>query len=88
MYVKSKVALMKKIMFTGVDSNITEEQVRQSLEKLGVIDDVQIIRDGNPASPVVVVAMAISDEQAYKLTTRLTDYWHDGHMINACILLH
>jgi cbb3-type cytochrome oxidase cytochrome c subunit len=32
--------------------------------------------------------MDINDEQAHRITSRVTDYWHDGHMLNARLLLH
>lgn len=79
---------MKKIMFTGLLPDVTEEAVRASLEKLGPVHSVSIVRDGDAQSPVVVVQMDISDEQAFRLTSRVTDYWHDGHLINARLLLH
>lgn len=79
---------MKKIMFTGLMPEITEEAVKTSLEKVGPVKRVSIIRDGDPKAPVVIVEMDISDVQAYQLTTRVTDYWHDGQMVNAHILLH
>lgn len=79
---------MKKIMFTGLLPNVTEEAVRASLEKVGPVHSVSIIRDGDAKAPVVIVQMDISDAQAYSLTSRVTDYWHNGHMINARLLLH
>jgi hypothetical protein len=79
---------MKKIMFTGMLPEVTEEAVRAELEKVGPVINVSIIRDGNPNEPVVIVEMDISDSQAYRLTSRVTDFWHNGHMINARLLLH
>lgn len=79
---------MKKIIFTGLDREVTEQGIRDALEKVGPVHRIDIIRDGDPNAPVVVVEMAISDEAAYQLTTRVTDYWHDGHHINARLLLH
>lgn len=79
---------MKKIMLTGLQPEVTEEAVRASLEKVGPVIHVSIIRDGNPAEPMVIVEMDISDVQAYQLTSRVTDYWHDGHMINARLMVH
>lgn len=79
---------MKKIMFTGMLPDVTEEAVKAALEKVGAVTSVSIIRDGNPEEPMVIVEMDISDMQAYQLTTRVTDYWHDGHMINARLMLH
>lgn len=79
---------MKKIIFTGLQPEVTEEAVRASLEKVGPVCHVSIIRDGDHNAPVVIVEMDISDIQAYQLTTRVTDYWHDGHMINARLMLH
>lgn len=79
---------MKKIMFTGLQPDVTEAAVKTSLEKIGPVRRVTIVRDGDPKAPVVIVEMDINDVQAYQLTTRLTDFWHDGHMVNAHLLLH
>lgn len=79
---------MKKIMFTGVKPEVTVEAITAGLEKIGSVASVSIIRDGDPQAPVVIVEIDISDVQAYQLTTRITDLWHDGHMINATLLLH
>lgn len=79
---------MKKIMFTGLQPDVTEEAVKTSLEKIGPVSRVTIVRDGDPKAPVIIVEMDINDVQAYQLTTRVTDFWHDGHMVNAHLLLH
>jgi len=79
---------MKKIMFTGLLTDVTEEAVREALEKVGPVHSVVIVRDGDAQAPVVIVHMDINDAQAFNLTSRVTDYWHNGHMINARLLLH
>ena len=79
---------MKKIIFSGLLPDVTEEAVRKSLEKVGPVHTVSIIKDGDASAPLVIVEMDISDVQAFQLTSRVTDYWHDGHMINARLLLH
>lgn len=79
---------MKKIMFTGMLPDVTEEAVKAALEKVGPVTSVSIIRTANPGTPMVIVEMDISDVQAYQLTSRVTDFWHDGHMINARLMLH
>jgi len=79
---------MKKIMFSGLLPDVTEEAVRKSLEKVGPVHTVSIIKDGDASAPLVIVEMDISDVQAFQLTSSVTDYWHDGHMINARLLLH
>ena len=79
---------MTKIMFSGLLPDVTEEAVRKSLEKVGPVHTVSIIKDGDASAPLVIVEMDISDVQAFQLTSRVTDYWHDGHMINARLLLH
>ena len=75
-------------MFSGLLPDVTEEAVRKSLEKVGPVHTVSIIKDGDASAPLVIVEMDISDVQAFQLTSRVTDYWHDGHMINARLLLH
>jgi hypothetical protein len=79
---------MKKIMITGLGDDVSEERIRASLEKVGPVSEVTIIREGNPATPVVIVEMDISDADAYRITSRVTEYWHEGHMLNARLLLH
>lgn len=79
---------MKKIMFTGLQPEVTEAGIKAALEKVGPVKSVSIVREGDSAAPVVIVEMDISDEQAFQLTTRVTDYWHDGQMVNARLLLH
>jgi len=79
---------MKKIMFTGLPADVTEDSVRLAMEKLGPVASISIIREGDPDAPVVVVELDISDGWANLITTRTTDLWHDGRIINARILLH
>lgn len=79
---------MKKIMFSGLPADITEDSVRAAMEKLGPVGSLSIIREGNPDAPVVVVELDISDGWAHMITSRTTDLWHDGRVINARILPH
>jgi hypothetical protein len=79
---------MKKILLSGLAADIDEAHIRAGLEKLGPVSAVHIIRDGDAASPVVIVEMDIDDQTAYRLTSRVTDFWHDGKTINARLLLH
>ena len=79
---------MKKIMFSGLDASVTEEAVRAQLEQLGPVRSVTIARDGDASSPLVIVEIDISDDLAYRITSRVSDYWHNGQMINARLLLH
>lgn len=79
---------MKKILLTGIAPDVTEERVREGLSRFGPVSKVSIVRDGDPEHPVVVVEMALTDQQAYDLTTRITDIWHDGRHIDARLLLH
>jgi hypothetical protein len=79
---------MKKIMLTGLGGDVSEQRIRESLERVGPVVSVTIIREGDASAPVVIVEMDINDEQAHRITSRVTDYWHDGHMLNARLLLH
>ena len=79
---------MKKILLSGLAADVDEAGIRAGLEKVGPVLSVNIIRDGDAASPLAIVEMDIDDETAFRLTARVTDFWHDGHMINARLLLH
>ena len=43
---------MKKIMFSGLLPDVTEEAVRKSLEKVGPVHTVSIIKDGDASAPL------------------------------------
>lgn len=81
-------ASMKKIMFSGLPADISEEQIRSVLVKFGAIKQILIIKDGDPTQPMAIVEIDLSDSEAFNLTSRVTDIWHDGHRINAWLLLH
>lgn len=85
---QAKDLAVKKIMLTGLQPEVTEASVKASLEKFGPVIGVTICRDGDPGAPVVIVEMDISDMQAFQLTRLVTDIWHNGHMVNARLLLH
>lgn len=79
---------MKKIMFSGLTVDVSETGLRQALERFGSVGDIVIIRDGDPLRPVAIVEMLISDQAAFDLTTRITDFGHEGHRISAWVLMH
>ncbi len=77
---------MKKILFTGVSADVTEERVRSKLAALGPVHAVEIVRDGDPNHPIVFVTIDISDEQAFQIVSRVSHYWHEGNIITASLL--
>ncbi len=79
---------MKKILFSGVAVDVDEKRVREQLEPLGPVVEVNIIRDGDPNRPVVLVTMDIDDELTFRITSRVSHYWHDGNLITARVLPH
>jgi hypothetical protein len=79
---------MKKIMLTGLGGDVSEQRIRESLERVGPVVSVTIIHEGAASTPVVIVEMDIDDEQVFRITSRVTDYWHDGSVLNARLLFH
>lgn len=79
---------MKKILFSGVAVDVDEKRVREQLERVGPVVEVNIIRDGDPNRPVVLVTMDIDDDLAFRITSRVSHYWHDGNLITARVLPH
>ena len=79
---------MKKIIFSGLLETVSEAGLRDALEKFGPVHALTIYREGDESAPIAIVEMAINDVQAFQLTTRVTNIWHDGHMVNARLLLH
>jgi hypothetical protein len=78
---------MKTIVITGAGSDVNEAQVRQELETLGPLVDVQIVRDGDPEKPLVLAVMDISDGAAAFIVSRIQKRWHNGRLITAHLML-
>lgn len=78
----------KKILITGLCNAATEESIRAWLGHFGPVERVDIVRDGSANDPVALVEMSIGDGAAAYLVSRLTDYWHDGKLVNARLLNH
>jgi hypothetical protein len=78
----------KKFAITGLGPATTKDSVQVWLDGFGPVVDVEIIRDGDPAAPIALVEMDIGDVQAFRLTSRISNYWHDGYVVSACLLLH
>ena len=79
---------MKKILLTGVASDVTEARVREKFASVGPVHAVDIIREGDPDRPMVIVSLDISDELAFTIISRVTNFWHEGNLITAQLLLH
>jgi hypothetical protein len=65
---------MKKFLFTGFGPATTEENIQSFLGGFGSVVDVDILRDGN--ATVLV------------LTSRISNFWHEGRMLNVWRVLH
>lgn len=78
----------KKILITGLGAAANEESIRSWLGQFGPVVRVDIIRDGEAADPVAFVEIEIGNEEAAHLVSRLTDYWHEGKLVNARLLHH
>ncbi len=82
------VMVTKKFAITGLGPATTKDCVQVLLDRFGPVVDVEIIREGDAAAPIALVEMAIGDAQAYRLTSRISNYWHDGHVLTASLLHH
>lgn len=80
--------VMKKFILTGFGPATTEENIQSWLGEFGPVVDVEIIRDGNAMMLVAFVEMDIADEQAFLLTSRINNYWHEGRMVNVWSVRH
>lgn len=78
----------KKFLISGLGAAATEEGILAWLSHFGQIQRVEIVRDGNPDDPMVLLEMAIGDGAAGYLLSHLTDYWHEGKLVSARLLHH
>ena len=73
-----------KLMVRGLRVDVTEQEVRAGMEKLGPVDSVEIVpnRSVNATDCWAIVEMPISHERAFQITRQVTDIWRDGRRIN------
>ena len=86
--VPTMTVVTRKFAITGLGQATTKDSVQVLLDGFGPVVDVEIIRDGDAAAPIAIVEMAIGDAQAYRLTSRINNYWHDGRALSASVLHH
>ena len=77
-----------KLMVRGLRVDVTAEEVRVGMEKLGPVDSVQLVehRSESPSDAWAIVEMPISHERAFQITRQVKDLWHDGRRINIDLL--
>lgn len=78
----------KKLLITGLDPKAAEDDIRTWLGLFGPVERIDFIREGSSTDLVALVEMAIGDAATAYLLSRLTDYWHDGRLVNARLLHH
>ena len=53
------------------------------LREFGPVVDVNILHDRNVTVLVAFVEMEIAEEQVLRLTSRVSNFWYEGNMVNA-----
>lgn len=73
-----------KLRIRGLRLEVTEQEIRAGMEKLGPVDSVQILPNSHPQTTdcVAIVEMPISHERAFQISRQVTDIWHDGRYVN------
>jgi hypothetical protein len=79
---------MKKILLMGLSPTTTESGIRSWLSGYGLVNHVDLLREGDDHAPIAVVEMDISDGQAFFVVSRIQSYWHDGSLVSARLLIH
>lgn len=79
---------MMKLMVKGLRVDVTAEEVRAGMEKLGPVDSVQLVEHHgeDPRDAWAIVEMPISHERAFQISRQVTDLWHDGRRVNIQVL--
>lgn len=78
----------KKILIMGLGVEANEEGLRTWLGSFGPVEHVEIVRDGSAEEPFALVEMNIGHGEATYMVARLTNYWHEGNVLNARLLQH
>ncbi|HEX8964181.1 MAG TPA: RNA-binding protein [Rhodocyclaceae bacterium] len=78
----------KVILLTGLGAASTADGIREWMRRFGPVVHVDFVRDGNAAAPLAVVEMEVSEAQAFFIVSRLTNYWHEGSLVSARLMVH
>ncbi len=77
---------MKRILLTGLSPTATEAGIRSWLSGFGPVVKVEIVHEGDATLPVALLDMDITDGQAFRIVSRISNYWHDGALVSARLL--
>lgn len=79
-----------RLMVRGLRVDVTADEVRIGMEKLGPVDRVQMVEHHteNPTDAWAIVEMPITPERAFQISRQVTDMWHDGRRVNIHVLTH
>jgi hypothetical protein len=78
----------KTLLLTGLNAGSTEDGIREWMRRFGPVTHLKFVRDGNAAAPVALVEMQVSEAEAFAITSRISDYWHEGSLVSARLMLH
>lgn len=77
-----------KLMLRGLPLDATAERVAQGMEKLGPVINVTMVpnKHEDATDSWAIVEMDISHERALRITSQVTNLWHDGQRVNLSIM--
>jgi len=76
-----------KLLITGLTQDASEEAVTEGMTKFGPVTHAEIIPQGK-GDVWAIVEMAITPEEAFRITQRVNDIWHEGKYVSVRILNH
>lgn len=76
----------KKLLIKGLDADATEAGIRSWLDRFGPVKRVEIIREGHPTNPSVLVEMDLDDKAAEYLVAQISCFYHSSAAVSAQLL--
>lgn len=79
-----------KLLVKGLRKDVTAEEVRQGMERLGPVDEVEVVPNRSPAATDTwaIVIMPVPIERAYQIANQVSDLWHDGRRVSISVMAH
>lgn len=79
---------MKKILLTGLPATVDPERLKARLETFGPVIDVNVILDGNPEQPWVIVEMDLDLVAAQAVAQRIDGIYYIDRFLGAHVMTH
>lgn len=77
-----------KILLSGLHADFDRDLLSERMSHFGPVSGIQVVSEGDPDKPWVLVEMAIDPAQATEVARRIDGIYFRGRFLHARVMLH